>query len=206
MRISPVAAASVAVAAVLVVATSGCGTHSTTSTPKSGSATSARSSRGPEPTSATPVGPGEYAGLLIKATDIHAPVTFTGSPPTENPNGQPGVATTFRDEDGSHLIKDTIRVFDDPAAATNALNAAKSAQGDIVKKPTSRPANIGTGGTTLSGDSPDGLKGVTVLLFTAGKALVTLQFDGPPGSLVPQEFMTDVGQKQDAAVKKGLGG
>ena len=204
MRISP-AVAGVAVATALVVATGGCGSHSTSSTPKPGSATSAPASRGPAP-SAAPARPGEYAGLLIKATDIDAPVTFTAGPAADNPNGQPGVATTFRDEDGSHQIKDTIQVFADPAAATNALNAAKGAQGDVVKKPTSRPATIGTGGTTLSGDSPDGLKGVTVLLFTEGRALVTLQFDGPPGSLVPQEFMTDVGQKQDAAVKKGLGG
>jgi len=206
VRISAAVAAGAAVATALAVATSGCGSHSTSSTPKPGSATSAPGSRGPAPTSGAPARPGEYAGLLITATDLNAPVTFTAGPPTDNPNGRPGVAMTFRDEDGSHLIKDTIQVFADPAAATDALNAAKGAQGDVVKKPTSRPANIGTGGTTLSGDSPDGLRGVTVLLFTEGRALVTLQFDGPPGSLVPQDFMTDVGQKQDAAVKKGLGG
>ncbi|CNK70199.1 Uncharacterised protein [Mycobacterium tuberculosis] len=45
-----------------------------------------------------------------------------------------------------------------------------------------------------------------MLLFTEGRALVTLQFDGPPGMLPPPDFLTDVGQKQDAAVKKGLGG
>ncbi len=203
MRIS--AAASVAVATALMVATGGCGSHSTSSAPKSGSTTSAPGSRGPVSSSSSGR-PGEYAALLIKATDIDAPVTFTAGPATDNPNGQPGIATTFRAEDTVHQIKDTIQVFADPAAATDALNAAKGAQGDVVKKPTSRPADIGTDGTTLSGDSPDGLKGVTVLLFTEGRALVTLQFDGPPGSLVPQDFMTDVGRKQDAAVKKGLGG
>ena len=205
MRISA-AVASVAVATALVVAVGGCDNRSTSSTPKSGSATSAPDSRGPAPSSPAPGRPGEYAALLIKATDINAPVTFTAGPATDNPNGQPGIARTFRAEDTNHQIEDTIQVFADPAAATNALNAAKCAQGDVVKKPTSRPANIGTGWTTLSGDSPDGLKGVTVLLFTEGRALVTLQFDGPPGSLVPQDFMTDVGRKQDAAVKKGLDG
>ncbi len=149
---------------------------------------------------------GDYTGLLIQATDINAPVTFTGAPPTKNPNGRPGAATTFKDDDGSHVIKDTIEVFADPAAATNALNAAKGAQGGNIKNPTSRPADIGTGGTTVSGDSPDGSKGVTVLLFTEGRALVTLEFDGPPASLAPEDFVTDVGQKQAAAVKKGLGG
>ena len=68
------------------------------------------------------------------------------------------------------------------------------------------PIAIGTGGTTISGPSPDGAKGVTVLLFTEGKAFAELEFDGPPDALVPPDFVTDVGQKQDAAIKKGLTG
>ena len=131
---------------------------------------------------------------------------FTGSPPTNNPNGQPGVATTFSTQDGSHVIKDTIQVLADPGAATNALNAAKGAQGNAVKNPKTDPVNVGTGGTAVSGNSPDNSKGVLVLLFTEGRAFVTLEFDGPPDSLPPQDFVNDVGQKQDAAVKKGLGG
>ena len=50
------------------------------------------------------------------------------------------------------------------------------------------------------------LIGVTVLLFTEGKTFVTLEFDGPSYALAPPEFVTEVGQKQDDAVKKGLGG
>jgi hypothetical protein len=44
------------------------------------------------------------------------------------------------------------------------------------------------------------------LLFTEGKAFVTLEFDGPVYALAPADFVTEVGQKQDAAIKKGLGG
>jgi hypothetical protein len=143
---------------------------------------------------------------LIQATDINAPIQFTGGQPTNNPNGQPGAAITFSTEDNSHVIKDTIQVLADPAAATNALNAAKGTQGNAVKDPKSAPFNVGTGGTTLSGNSPDNSKGVMVVLFTEGKAFVTLEFDGPVDSLPPQDFVTDVSQKQDAAVKKGLGG
>jgi hypothetical protein len=142
---------------------------------------------------------------LIQASDIDAPIPFTGSPPTSNPNGQPGVATTFSTDDGSRVIKDTILVLADPAAATDALNAAKSGQGNTVKNPTTQPSGVGTGGTTVLGNSPDGSKGVTLLLFTEGKAFVTLEFDGPHDMLAPPDFVTDVGQKQDAAVKKGLG-
>ncbi|BBX96400.1 hypothetical protein AWC15_21475 [Mycobacterium lacus] len=45
---------------------------------------------------------------------------------------------------------------------------------------------------------------VIVLVFTEGKAFVELQFHGPPDSPVPPDFVTDVGQKQDTAIKKAL--
>ena len=136
-----------------------------------------------------------------------AAVSRNGGPPTSLPDGQPGVATTFSTDDNSHIIKDTIQVLGDPAAATNALNAAKGNQSKAITNPTPpRPFNVGTGGTTVTGKSPDNSKGVLILMFTEGKAFVTLEFDGPVDSLPPEDFVTDVGQKQDAAVKKGLGG
>ncbi|OBI10465.1 hypothetical protein [Mycobacterium sp. E2497] len=207
MTTSRTATAGVAAAAALAVAIAGCGKHSTTSTPsKSGSSSSATSAPSSTPTSSASAQANQYVGLLIQASDINAPIPFTATPPTSNPNGQPGVATTFKDEDGSHVIKDTIQVLADPDAATNALNTAKGAQGDVIKNPTTQAANVGTGGTTLMGNSPDKSKGVTILLFTEGKAFVTLEFDGPPDTLAPADFVNDVGQKQDAAIKKGLGG
>ncbi len=198
MRISRTVFAGVAAATVVAVSVAGCGSKPS-SPSKSGSATSSRAS-------GSSAQPGGYAGLLIQASDINAPIPFTASPPTNNPNGQPGAATTFKDEDGSHVIKDTILVFPDPAAATNALNAAKGQQGDAIKDPSTQSANVGTGGTTLLGNSPDKSKGVTILLFTEGRAFVTLQFDGPPEMLAPSDFVNDVGTKQDAIIKKGLGG
>jgi hypothetical protein len=152
---------------------------------------------------------------LIQATDIDAPMPFVAGPPTNNPNGQPGAEITFstqphpQDENGLTVkevhIRDTIQVLPDPAAATSALNSAKTGQGSI-KDPKTDSVNVGTGGTTLSGKSPDGSKGLTLLLFTEGRAFVTLEFSGAADSLPPPFFVTDVGQKQDAAVKKGLGG
>jgi hypothetical protein len=207
MRISRMLVAGVAATTALTVSVAGCGgnkTSSPTSTTKSGSATSATSSSGPA--SPAPAQPTDYTGLLIQATDIDAPVQFTGSPPVNNPNGQPGVATTFSTQDGSHAIKDTIQVLADPAAATDALNAAKGGQANAIKDPQTGSANVGAGATTLSGNSPDKSKGVMILLFTEGKAFVTLEFDGPTDSLPPQDFVNDVAQKQDAAIKKGLGG
>lgn len=211
MRISTTVVAAVA-AVTVSVSVAGCHSKSTapagtTSGPASGpgSSSAATTSRGPTPGSSAPAQPSEYNGLLIQASDIDAPIPFTASPPTSNPNGQPGVATTFSTDDGSRVIKDTIQVLADPAAATNALNAAKGGQADVVKNPTTQPSSVGAGGTMLLGNSPDGSKGVTLLLFTEGRALVTLEFDGPRDMLAPPDFVTDVGQKQDAAVKKGLG-
>ena len=206
MRISQTMVAGVVAATTLAVSIAGCGSK-TSSTAPSGSATSATSAPSSSPASSAPAQPNDYTGLLIQAADIKAPETFTASPPLNNPNGQPGVATTFSTADSNHVIHDTIQVLADPAAATAALNAAKTGQGKIIKEPQTEPAkDIGTDGTLVSGNTPDGNKGIAVLLFTEGRALVTLQFDGPPGMLPPPDFLTDVGQKQAAAVKKGLGG
>lgn len=206
MRVSRAVVAGVAVAAALTAGAAGCGNKQSSSPSSPGSSGAATKSGGSAAPSPAPAPPADYSRLLIQASDINAPIEFTGSPPINNPNGQPGVATTFSTQDSSHVIKDTIQVLADPAAATNALNAAKGAQGGAVKNPSTQPIDIGAGGTTLTGNAPDNSKGVLVLLFTEGRAFVTLEFDGPVDSLPPQDFVTDVGQKQDAAVKKGLGG
>jgi predicted small lipoprotein YifL len=209
MRVSRAVAATVAALTALTVSVAGCGhkpASSTASTSKSGSSSPATNTSSSAPSSSASAQPSDYTGLLIKATDINAPIQFTAGPPTNNPNGQPGAAITFSTDDNSHVIKDTIQVLGDPGAATNALNAAKATQGNNLKNPITDSFNVGTGGTTVSGNSPDNSKGVLILMFTEGKAFVTLEFDGPVDSLPPQDFVTDVAQKQDAAVKKGLGG
>jgi hypothetical protein len=216
MRIFQTMLAGVLAATTLAVSVSGCSSTPSSSTTKSGSATSATTTGSTGPNSSAPAQPSDYTGLLIQATDIDAPIPFAAGPPTNNPNGQPGVAITFStqphtaDQNGLTVkevhIRDTIEVLPDPAAATSALNSAKTGQGSVVKDPETDSTNVGTDGTTLSGKSPDGSKGVTVLLFTEGRGFVTLEFDGPVDSLPPPDFVTDVGQKQDAAVKKGLGG
>ncbi|OBA62627.1 hypothetical protein A5647_07060 [Mycobacterium sp. 1100029.7] len=209
MRLSQPTVAGVAAATALALVVAGCGGNKSATPTKSGSATSSTgaASSAPSSVSSAPAQPGaDYTGWLIQATDIDAPVPFTGTPPTSNPNGQPGAAVTFNTQDNSHIIKDTIAVLADAGAATGALNAAKSGQGGAIKHPATDPVKVGTDGTMVSGNSTDGSKGIAVLLFTEGKVLVTLEFDGPADTLPPPDFVSDVGQKQDAAVKKGLGG
>jgi serine/threonine-protein kinase len=202
----------VIVVAVAIYATFGHASSRTSQTPTAqpGPSTpqpvpsSASSSATPSPSATAE--PTDYSGLLIHATDIDAPIRFTGSPPISNPNGRSGVATSFGSDDGSRVIQDTIQVLGDPIAATNALQAAQGKQARVLKDPITQPSNVGTDGTLMHGNSADGSKGVTVLLFTESTAFVTLQFVGPPDTLAPPDFVTDLGQKQDVAVKKGLGG
>jgi hypothetical protein len=186
--------AGVVVTAMLAgVSVAGCGSHSKSSAPTSESATTTHAQLD------------DYTKLLIKASDINAPETFTASPPVKNPNGQQGATTTFTVPDHSHTIIDTIQILPDPAAAANALDSARAVQHEsLLAKPLS--TDVGVDGTTISGLSPDHSKGVTVLLFTEGRAFVTLEFDGPSFALAPPDFVTGVGQKQDEAIKKGLGG
>jgi hypothetical protein len=99
-----------------------------------------------------------------------------------------------------------ILVLPDPDQAVSELDQEKAAPGDVVTGGTPAPAAVGTGGTTISGTEGEGSKAVTVLLFTEGKAFVILEFDSPLNDPVPPQFVTDVGQKQDTAIRNGLHG
>jgi hypothetical protein len=140
---------------------------------------------------------------LIKASDLPGNEPFTLAPPTLNPNGQPGVAGSFSNQAGTRVIGDTILILPDATAAATALEGAKSALPNSVTG-TPETSAVGSGGTVVSGTSPDGSKAVTILLFTEGKAFTTLEFDSAPGDPVPPDAAVDVGQKQDTAIKNGL--
>src|SRR6202021_2534563 len=184
-----------AAVAVTSASAAGCSSNPRPPTASSGSATAATASHSSTARSAQAQS-ADYTQLLIKASDIQTPMAFTAGPVTPNPNGQAGVETTFSNDDKTRQIHDTILVFGDPAAAASALDAAKSKLADSVQG-TPGPAAVGTGGTTVSGNSPDGSKGGMMGLFTEGKAFATLNFVGPPDMLPPADFATELGQKQD---------
>jgi hypothetical protein len=194
MRIShPVIAGVIAASTLAATSVAGCGSHSKSSTATSGSATSTHAAQS-----------GDYTQLLIKASDINAPEPFNSSPAVNNPNGQQGAQITFNDQDKSHTIIDTIQIMSDPAAAASQLDSAKATHREaLLAKPLG--VDVGVDGATISGPSPDHSKTVTILLFTEGKAFVTMEFDGPSFALAPPDFVADVGHKQDEAIKKGLG-
>jgi hypothetical protein len=205
MRISlktlALVAATVAVTSASAV---GCSSNPKSPTDSSKSATAATTNHSSTASSAQAQS-ADYTRLLIHANDIDTPMAFTAGPVTQNPNGQAGVETTFSNDDKTRQIHDTILVLGDPAAAASALDAAKAKLSDSVRG-TPGPVLVGSGGTTVSGNSPDGSKGVMMLLFTEGKAFTTLNFVGPPDMLPPPDFVTELGQKQDTAIKNGLSG
>jgi hypothetical protein len=182
----------VAVTTLVAASVASCSNHSNSATPSSGSATTTHAEIS------------DYTTLLIKATDINAPDAFTAGPATKDPNGQSGATVTFTDADHSHSIVDTIHILLNPQAAANELDSAKAIQREtLLSKAMS--IDVGVDGATVSGLSEDHSKGITMLLFTEGKALVTLEFDGPSFALAPHDFITEVGQKQDELIKKALG-
>jgi hypothetical protein len=205
MKIPMIAVAGLAATTMVVgVSVVGCGSNKSSTTSSSGSATSSASSAASSSSSAPAA---DYTGLLIKASDITLPGdTFTAQPPTQNPNGQPGVATVFSNQNDTRHIGDDILILPDADTAVSELDLEKAALGNMVTGGTPAPAAVGTAGTVISGTAPDGSKAVTVLLFTEGKAFTNLEFDSAPNDPVPPQFVTDVGQKQDTASMNGLHG
>jgi len=205
MKIPVIALAGLAATSMVGVAVVGCAGNKSSTTSSSGSATSSGSSSAAS--SSSSAASADYTALLIKASDITLPGdTFTGQPSIQNPNGQPGVAQIFGNQNDTRHVADTILILPDPDQAVSEPDQEKAALGDSVKGGTPAAAAVGTGGTAVSGTSSDGSKAVTVLLFTEGKAFVNLEFDSAPNDPVPPQFVTDVGQKQDTAIKNGLHG
>ncbi|HET7073488.1 MAG TPA: hypothetical protein VFI55_05320 [Mycobacterium sp.] len=202
MELARITVAGWAVAtAVIATATAGCGNdHNASSPSSSSSATSSTSSS--TVTSPAPGQPSDYSSLLIKASDIGGDLT-TPQPPVLNPNNAAGVAQLFANADNSRRIGDTILIVADPAAAVAGLENTKTNYAGRVTG-TWQPVNVGSNGAMISGTSPDNSQAVTVLLFTEGKALVNLEFDSAPNDPIDAAVATDVGRKQDAAIKSGL--
>jgi hypothetical protein len=202
-----IAVASVAAVTTLVgTLVPACSSKSMTTSPTSASTGAATSTGGGSATS-TPVAPTDYTTLLVQGSDISSapPNVFTPvDPPAQNPNGAPGAAVVFKNSDDSNRIGDTVLILTDAGAAANAMSGSGASLGNTVTGGNPQPISVGNGGTMVSGTSPDKTKSVTVLLFTEGKAFVTLEFDGAPGDVVPGDYALSVAQQQDGAVKSKL--
>src|ERR1700712_5717818 len=202
MKIPVIALAGLAATSVLLgVSVVGCASTKSSTTSSSGSTTSSGSSSSAAP-SASSAATADYTALLIKASDITVPGdTFTAQPAIPNPNGQPGVSQLFGNQNDARHVAVTVLVMPDADQALSELDQEKAALGNMVTGGTPAPAPVGTNATMVSGTAPDAPRAVTVLLFTRGKAFVNLEFDSAPSDPPPPQFVIDVSQKQDTAIK-----
>ena len=190
---------------VVAAVATGCTAASSTSSAKSPDTSIALSS----PAQSTPAGrrAPDYRRLLIEPGDITTGTdTFATRSSTTNPGGSEGVSALFVNQHDTRAIGDTILILPDSAAATTTLNTTVSSIGTIVTGDSPQPSPVGTGGTVVSGSSSDGSKAMIVLLFTEGRAVVRMEFDSAPGDPIPQQVVTEVGKKQEIAIRTGLPG
>jgi hypothetical protein len=149
--------------------------------------------------------PGDYSTLPVHPNEVTDSMAYSAAAPIQNPNGQPGVTEVYMHRDGSRQITNTILILPDAPGAAAAMNGSQADLANRVAGGKTQPAAVGTGGTMVSGSSPDGSKSVTLLTFTEGNAATTIEFDGPPKDPVPTDMVIDFGQKQDTAIKSWLG-
>ena len=142
--------------------------------------------------------PMDYSTLPVDPNLLTDSLAYSAAPFDINPDGQPGVTAVYTHrEGGMRTITTTILMLPDAQAATAAVAGAAAE----VANPQTQPAAVGSGGTMVSGTSPDGTESVTVLTFTQGNAATTIEFDGPPNDPAPADLVTDLGQKQDTAIR-----
>jgi hypothetical protein len=143
----------------------------------------------------------DYSDLLLPEPIRLDPAhEFTSCcPVVHDPGGKSGVSKTFTSWDRTLVA--TIVVSLNASAASGALNQAKADLPKTLTDAGAESAPVGTGGTVVSGTSPDGSKSVSILLFTEGKTFTTYEITSDLGDPVSTDFLVLVGQKQDARIK-----
>jgi Mycobacterium 19 kDa lipoprotein antigen len=176
---------------------------SSSATPATSSATTSATTAAPTSAAAS----ADYSSLLIKAEAIpNVGGAFTAAQPELNPGGVSGVTQKFATANNSEMIEDTIIVADSPDQAGAILAKTKEGLGSTVTATPAPLPSVSPDASVLSGVTPDGSKGVVVLVFTEQNAVVTLEFDNAPGDLqpAPTDFVETVGVLQQDAVRTGL--
>src|SRR5262249_10305948 len=203
MKVSMMAAGLAATTLVVGAAVAGCGKDESSSpSPSATTSAAAAPTTAASPTSAA-AQPSDYSNLLIKPADIVVPgdtFSLTQTLPVPNPAGVEGV---FANQSGSRKIDDTIYVYPDAAAASQALDQSAKAIPEMAVKATATAEDVGTGGRMAVGPSPDGAKAKAIVMFTEGKVFAVVEFESPPNDPLQPDFVIDLGRKQDAAIKSG---
>lgn len=204
MAIARLGGWAVAIVVVAAAGVAGCSGNRASAPSSSGNPSRTTSPAGSNTVTSPSAGqPKDYSGLLVKPSELGGDFTAP-QPPVLNPNNVAGVAQLFANSDNSRRIGDTILIVADPAAAAAGVDNTKANYASKVSG-TWQPVDVGSDGTMISGTSQDNSQAISVLLFTEGKALVNLEFDSAPDDPIDAGVATDIGRKQDAAIKNGMG-
>jgi hypothetical protein len=212
-KVSVAAAGLAATTLVVGAAVTGCGSDkspSPSSSTKSSTSTSSAAPSSAAPTSSSGgAQPSDYSNLLIKATDIVVPGdSFNGPKTRQLTDPAPGIEGVFTNQAGARTVIDSLLVYPDPGAADKDRDSLTKSyidpQNGAIKGGTPAPADVGVGGTIVSGPSADGTKAKTSVIFGEGKVVALVEFESAPNDAVPPEVALDVARKQDAAIKAGL--
>jgi hypothetical protein len=212
-KVSVAAAGLAATTLVVGAAVTGCGSDKSpspsSSTKSSTSTSSAAPSSAPPTSSSAAAQPSDYSNLLIKATDIVVPGdSFNGPKTRQLTDPAPGIEGVFTNQAGARTVIDSLLVYPDPGAADKDRDSLTKSyvdpQNGAIKGGTPAPADVGVGGTIISGPSADGTKAKTSVIFGEGKVVALVEFESAPNDAVPPEVALDVARKQDAAIKAGL--
>ena len=163
----------------------------------------ARTAEPPPPVPPAPSAP-DLRQFVIAPTDI--PLPGFGAP-TFGPLGESaveGLTAYFESEDGERQLGETIVLLPDADAARSALQGAATQTEQQRPGAQSTPVPVGDGGRLISGYQREGTAS-TLLLFTAGRASVAMDFRSAATDPVPAETAVAAGERQAALLASYFG-
>lgn len=139
---------------------------------------------------------GDFNALPVDPNLLTDSLAYSAAPFIINPNGQQGVEAVYTHrEGGTRSITTSILQFPNEQAAIASLSAAAAGIGN----PRRVSAAVGANGTLVSGTGANG-NSASVLTFNQGNVATTIEFDGPANDPAPEDFVIDLGKKQDTAI------
>lgn len=152
--------------------------------------------------------PIDYRLLLLQPEDMAQPNQgySVPDPATLNPEGIAGAEVMLTSNDETNAVGITIVILDSAASAPIELPKAVANLKTVVPTGPPVPVPVGDEAVAVTGQTPDGTKAATGLVFRHDKALVRIDFYSLPGTVTSPETVVEIGQKQVVALRVGLAG
>jgi hypothetical protein len=128
---------------------------------------------------------------------------FTAEAPEDHSAGGPTDVRQFY-KSGDNSIQSQVILAADPAAAAAAVPATVSGLGSSITGTPAPAPNVAKDATVINGTSADGSASMSALVFSEGRAVVTVMFIGKAGDAVSPDYLDSVGVIQLDAVQQGL--